>query len=485
MPSSVHAPQGRARPRTSRHVARGETPPCSGCMSRKATCKPPSGVPDSRPRTGSQEHGRTSCGQPLPLEFQIPAGELGTCLGAADTSDYRMMSRRLNDGIYVKKLRPNTCAGPLKVEYDYMGRTAASNKHTTQEGTVVYGSLLLGAKNPKNYKEMSDRVQDGIYVKMFGLLPTHDVHLVPSASWCRHADIFCINSEAWQAQISQAKEEFAREQQEGKRQNQKPEFIPTGSMLMLGSAVTDDYSQMSRRVQDGICVKKIRGDDDRKVPAYLLPYREEKLPIRYRAKQDNVLEEDSGSAEQQRPPTNQGASPSTRANTSASNRSKAHTPGSSRRVPEIPQIASLSCMGGMGLEDTSNYAAMCRRRPEKGLPGYPISLHQLGVFDTLPEHERRRLLSTVENGGNETTRGNGVNLSTPRLSAEGESVSPSTPRDELRPRTSAVTSRREKEQSTQDVRTSSPGAAQRHSKAERPLTARETKRPWTASVWQR
>ena len=125
--------------------------------------------------TGSKEsrcgHGNTSPGQRLAPEFRIPAGELGTCLGNEDTSDYQIMSRRLNDGIYVKKIRPNSCAGPLKVDYDYMGRSAAAMPHTTQEGTLVYGSLLLGTKNPKNYKEMSDRVHDGIYSKMFGSLP--------------------------------------------------------------------------------------------------------------------------------------------------------------------------------------------------------------------------------------------------------------------------------------------------------------------------
>ena len=78
------------------------------------------------------------------------------------------MSRRLNDGIYVKKLRPNTCAGPLKVGYDYTHRTAAAMPHTTQEGTLVFGTVPLGTKNPKSYQDMSNRVHDGIYSKLFG-----------------------------------------------------------------------------------------------------------------------------------------------------------------------------------------------------------------------------------------------------------------------------------------------------------------------------
>jgi hypothetical protein len=160
-----------ARPRT------GDGPRASTPRSRSLSRHPSSPARDRTPRPptrgGPVSQGRVGRGikspaEVLPPEFQVPAGELGTCLGAADASDYRSMSRRLNDGIYVKKLRPNTCAGPLKVGYDYTHRTAAATKHTTQEGTIVFGAVPLGTKNTKDYKEMSGRVHDGIYSKMFG-----------------------------------------------------------------------------------------------------------------------------------------------------------------------------------------------------------------------------------------------------------------------------------------------------------------------------
>jgi len=125
------------------------------------------GTAGARPAT--RGGGRAST--PRSPSFEVPRGEMGTCLGSADTGDYRTMARRVNDGIYVKKLRPNTAAGPLKVDYDYMGRTSAAVPHTTQESTVVYGSVPFGAKNPKSYQEMSARVQDGLYVKIFGYRP--------------------------------------------------------------------------------------------------------------------------------------------------------------------------------------------------------------------------------------------------------------------------------------------------------------------------
>ena len=123
----------------------------------------------ARPRTSGSLPKPSQRGQKcLPAEFEVPNGELGTCLGGACPSDYRTMARRVHDGIYVKKLRPNTAAGPLKVDYDYMGRSAEKHQHTTQEGTIVYGHMPLGAQNTKSYREMSCRVQDGLYVKMFG-----------------------------------------------------------------------------------------------------------------------------------------------------------------------------------------------------------------------------------------------------------------------------------------------------------------------------
>jgi len=120
--------------------------------------------------------------------FGVPNGELGLCLGSTHTGDYAMMARRVNDGIYVKKMRPKTCAGPLKVDYDYMGRSVEMNPHTTQEGTCVYGSRPLGVQNTKSYKEMSQRVQDGLYVKIFGYVSWRNeqspVHSTQGHSLC-------------------------------------------------------------------------------------------------------------------------------------------------------------------------------------------------------------------------------------------------------------------------------------------------------------
>jgi hypothetical protein len=131
---------------------------------------PPSGAGASgaaRPRTSGGVAARAA-GSP---RFEVPRGELGTCLGLSEPGEYHRMARRVNDGIYVKKLRPNTAAGPLKVDYDYMGRNPAAVPHTTQEGTVVYGSMPVGAKDTKSYRAMSERVQDGLYVKIFGYRP--------------------------------------------------------------------------------------------------------------------------------------------------------------------------------------------------------------------------------------------------------------------------------------------------------------------------
>jgi len=252
--------------------------------------------------------------------------------------------------------------------------------------------------------------------------------------------------EEWHALIAQAKAEFAREQHDGPKQNEKFEFTPTGSMLMLGSSCTGDYNQMSRRVQDGISVKKIRrAGNDTPTPAYLLPYRDEQLPKSYR-----VRDEDDGMDGSRRQNV---VSPRQRERSPASDRGT-RPPTGSRQVPEIPQIASMSFTGGMGMDDTSSYAAMCRRRPEKGLPGKPISLYQLGVFDTLPEQERLMLLSSTDDK---------VLVPSPRSSNEAS-----------RPRTSAVTSRREQEYDLAGER--------RANNAESADLHDARTRPWTASV---
>lgn len=129
---------------------------------------------DVRPKNEETQANRPYSGLPAPergaatpAEFSVPNGELGLSLGATYTGDYSQLARRINDGIYVKKL-PDTAAGPLKVTYDYTHRTVQAHPHSTQEATFVYGSKPIGATNPKIYKELSDRVHDGIYVKILG-----------------------------------------------------------------------------------------------------------------------------------------------------------------------------------------------------------------------------------------------------------------------------------------------------------------------------
>lgn len=152
------------RPQTSGSDSRatGATPRSHTRIIKGATPFPPTSASQQRQcSTRKAEH-----------EFQVPNGELGTCLGGEYTGDYRIMARRVNDGIYVKKLRPNTAGGPLKVDYSYVGRSAQTHPNTTQEATIVYGTRPIGATNTKDYKELSERVQNGLYVKMFGYAPT-------------------------------------------------------------------------------------------------------------------------------------------------------------------------------------------------------------------------------------------------------------------------------------------------------------------------
>ena len=125
---------------------------------------------DIRPKNEETQANRPYSGLRVaatPAEFHVPNGELGLSLGATYTGDYSQLARRINDGIYVKKL-PDTAAGPLKVAYDYTHRSVKAHPHSTQEATFVYGSKPIGATNPKSYKELSDRVHDGIYVKILG-----------------------------------------------------------------------------------------------------------------------------------------------------------------------------------------------------------------------------------------------------------------------------------------------------------------------------
>ena len=125
---------------------------------------------DIRPKNEETQANRLPApelGADTPAAFHVPNGELGLSLGATYTGDYSQLARRINDGIYVKKL-PDTAAGPLKVAYDYTHRSVKAHPHSTQEATFVYGSKPIGATNPKSYKELSDRVHDGIYVKILG-----------------------------------------------------------------------------------------------------------------------------------------------------------------------------------------------------------------------------------------------------------------------------------------------------------------------------
>lgn len=287
-----------------------------------------------------------------------------------------------------------------------------------------------------------------------------------------------ISREEWRSQIAQAQEEFAQQQQQqqqrkdGKQSSKEPSTMePTGSMLMLGSKFTGDYEQMSRRVQNGIYVQKFKSSHDEKIPQHLLPYRDQMLPKEFRV---NAGKEGAMSAGPKSPQGgDQRDSDHSRAPTprqqphtaSATPRNAAATPSqtASKPVQNIPHIGQMSFMGGLGLQDTTDYAAMCRRRPEKGLPGKLINFLDLGVLDTPAMQDRLAVMPT-----NRTQR------ETARASLSDEiSNLPKTPRDDLRPQTSGGLTQRAREHEVESSRS--------HAAAEA-SAARSNTRPHTSQV---
>lgn len=221
-------------------------------------------------------------------------------------------------------------------------------------------------------------------------------------------------------------------------------------MLMLGSSFTGDYQQMARRVQDGIVVKKLKRSDEN-LPQHLLPYRDHLLPKEHRHDAKGEGNErgegsDHRDSDQSRAPTPHNAG-TPRASSSESKKG-------GRSAASTPHIPHLSFTGGLGLEDTTDYAAMSRRRPEKGLVGKPITFMQLGLFDKFPEHERLQLLSCEQQTAHtardtQTPRARKDGRVTPRgPHPDGLACPPKTPRDDLRPRTSAGLMQRESELGT-------------------------------------
>ena len=236
----------------------------------------------------------------LPAEFRVPHGEFGTCLGSGDLGNYRAMARRMNDGIYVKKLRPGSAAGPLKNDYDYTHRIP--QRYTTQEGVIVHGSRPLGAQDPKSYREMSNRMHDGLYTKI----------------------------------LTGTNEQIANEKGDSQGQVQV-----AGSMLMLGSActgririealcpctkcacsgacvrtcfvyshvshiiifqtqTTGDYQEMSKRVRNGIYTKKFEHSSDARIfpRHHRLPYRAHLLPDEYGDRESDAFLQNSSESPQ-------------------------------------------------------------------------------------------------------------------------------------------------------------------------------------------
>jgi len=237
---------------------------------------------------------------------------------------------------------------------------------------------------------------------------------------------------------------------------------------MLGSAFTGDYHEMARRVQNGIFVKKFTREND-KVPKHLWPYRDHLLPKEYRdtprgkrneCGADGVRER----AEGQHRDCDISRSPAPLHNT----------------LPKTPHISQLSFLGGMGLVDPGDYAAMSRRRPGKGLVGKPTSLQDLQLFEHLTPQERLDLLGRGREPSDPSHRDTlSASLKNDRptnfsmdmkkinsnvamyVARYNDKELPMSPCDEMRPRTSGGLASRTKEQ--------------------RPLTSRESKRPWTSS----
>lgn len=285
------------------------------------------------------------------------------------------------------------------------------------------------------------------------------------------------NREEWCSQIAKAQEEFAQQQKSGKGRAPKQAKVETaGSMLMLGSTFTGDYEQMARRVQDGIYVKRFKTSEDEKVPEHLLPYRDHVLPKEYRGKRHDArrASKERGEVSEQRDSDQSRAPTPPQSAFAIATPRNAGTPRASspdrktggRDASSTPHISQLSFTGGLGLEDTTDYAAMSRRRPEKGLTGKPISFLQLGLFHTLPEHERVQLLAGEQETprtarDSQTPRARKDGRFTPREPhAEAMTCPPRTPRDDLRPRTSAGLMQREAKQGKLTAESVRPESAQ-------------------------